>query len=173
MVFGSFKVDYQFGIEQEKRVYEVLKQSKLRKNLEHSANPRAPWDFYSKRAVYELKSRRMLSTEYDETLIDYRKIENAIEAESQGLRSYFLFNFQDGVYYVKFDYGLFLTFRTEYSQFKPRSDKVSLPSKRIFIPISYLRRIITWGAEGSEEGGKEMTANESALPTCSALPVNV
>lgn len=110
----------------------------------------APWDFESATVVAELKTRTNSSRDYDTTLIDYIKIERALQEKRD---VYFCFNFTDCVMYCKFSKERFEKYRThtfalvcetdsghemgnrEVSKADPSLKRLV---KRVYIPISHL-----------------------------------
>ena len=56
-----------------------------------------------KSAFVEIKSRRNTHDAYDETMVPAIKIQKALELIRLGHKVYFVFNFTDGIYFVKLE----------------------------------------------------------------------
>lgn len=99
----------------------------------------APWDFESATVVAELKTRTNSSRDYDTTLIDYIKIERALQEKRD---VYFCFNFTDCVMYCKFSKERFEKYHTHTFALVCETDSGhemgNREVKRVYIPISHL-----------------------------------
>jgi len=97
---------YNFGIEQEEKLKTKLEDFF---NVDLIQKDRyAPFDFFSNNGdlQLELKSRKCKSNTYPTTLINKSKLGKVGDVET-----YFIFNFLDGVYYIKYDEKVFNTFK--------------------------------------------------------------
>jgi len=89
--------DYDFGKNQEIMIWNLLK--KKYTDLEMTSGRFNDWDYIDKENVMELKSRRITSYEYADTIIGSNKIYKGKNMLRAGLNVKFIFNFTDGVYY--------------------------------------------------------------------------
>lgn len=128
----GFQTDYQWGKEQEDKVFDILKPlvgSGFHKIEQHNL----PYDFKDDVYLYEVKARRCPYKQYPTTLLPYNKVLSD--------KQYFLFAFTDGVYYLKYDPELF--YRFEVAPFKrfQRADYNDKPALYYYIPINQLKPI--------------------------------
>lgn len=115
-----------FGLEAEKKVAAMLAPLGYQKT-----SPYHPYDFHNKlkNCYIELKTRRISSTAYRDTLIPLSKIKY-IEDDTTGARFAFLFVFTDGRYFIRYD-------KAKFDTFARRNGGVdNVP--HIFIPVSEL-----------------------------------
>lgn len=132
----SYFKDYQFGIEQEEKIKEILEKqfdTKLTKLSRY-----AKFDFESEKCLIEVKSRNVTSTRFDSTMLPYTKIEGI---EKQNKEVYFVFNFTDKIYYIQYNQELFKTFGKANYKRKQRIDYDDKEQLYIFIPIKNLSLI--------------------------------
>jgi hypothetical protein len=113
----------------------------LKTKMYKDSNKFSIFDYHNedKSILSELKSRRLLSTSYNESIIGLNKIKN-IDNDKE---YYFFFSFIDGLYYIKYDKDLFKKFNIRYNvKIKYRYD-VNQPEFRdfIYIPISKMNKI--------------------------------
>ena len=91
--------DSKFGIEKENEYHELLK-NKIDLSLEKNAYKYALFDYIGDKCFIELKSRRIGSTKYRDTMIGCNKL---LFARNCAKDVYFVFAFDDGVFYYKFN----------------------------------------------------------------------
>jgi hypothetical protein len=129
---NSFKKDYVFGKAQEDEV--LLKiQNKFNDNIVKSSSKFEKYDYKGDKYYYELKSRNNKYNAYPTTLIDISKV--------VGDNMIFLFNFTDGLYYIKYDKTLFDTFECKEFVRHKRYDFIDKPKPYYYIPIDKLTKI--------------------------------
>ena len=128
----SFKKDYVFGINQESIVLEKVNKQ-FNDNIIKAKNKFEKYDFKGDKYFYELKSRNNKYDTYPTTLIDISKVVND--------DMIFLFNFTDGLYYIKYDKTLFDTFECKEFVRHKRYDYVDKPKPYYYIPINKLQKI--------------------------------
>lgn len=131
----TFVRDYTFGKTNEEQVL-----MKICKVFDEQINPTTnfcSWDFESDTAIYELKSRNHSSNTYPDVMIGYNKIQPFNNNKPQ----YFLFNFTDGLFYIKYDENIFTDFELKLFKREGRTDYNDKPQVVCHIPIKNLTRI--------------------------------
>ncbi len=96
---ASFKSDYIFGKKKEVEVLDKIKTFFNDENVKASSNLYSKYDFIGSN-LYELKSRNCSYNTYPTTLLPKNKV---CDKDNQ----IFLFNFTDGLYYIKYDKDTF------------------------------------------------------------------
>jgi hypothetical protein len=91
--------DLEFGLKCENELLELFRE-KFDKFLCRT-NQNAIVDYISPKTYLELKSRNCNHDRYDEIMIVKNKIEFAMKTKK---KTYFVYNFLDGVYYYEFNY---------------------------------------------------------------------
>ena len=129
---STFKKDYSFGKIKESEVYEIIK-DKFNDNIIQSTNCFERFDFKGDKYYYELKSRNNKYSDYPTTLIEKAKIiaHNIV----------FLFNFIDGLYYIRYSEKKFSKFECKEFCRHKRYDYNDKPRPYYFIPIDKLKKI--------------------------------
>lgn len=127
--------DYRFGKSQEDlilpRVKNFFKEAELK-----STDKFSKWDFEGEHTVYELKSRNVTKNTYPTTILPADKV--GCDKEQV-----FLFNFTDGLYYIKYNAEQFATFAK--NPFRRWRAGVNDKEKPYFhIPIETLLAIDGW-----------------------------
>jgi hypothetical protein len=95
----KYEADREFGIAEEEKQFAVLK-SKFGDDLERMTGRYCKMDFKSQNCYVELKSRRCNKDTYEDTMVSESKLKYA---EKRGTPTFFAFNFQDGIYYWKYN----------------------------------------------------------------------
>lgn len=95
-----YKDDYLFGKNQEKRIKPILDKH-FKVELTHSSEQYSKYDFECDEFYIEIKSRKCSYNSFPTTLLTCNKITNV----SKDL--IFVFNFNDGIYYIKYDQDRF------------------------------------------------------------------
>jgi len=129
----AFKRDYDFGIKSQIDVFPKLS-AFFGGNITPTTHKLDPWDYIGEDCVYELKSRCVSYSKYPTTIMGFDKIKNIDK------KMVFLFNFTDGLYYIRYEKELFDTFEVEVF----RRYRVGVNDKEkayIYIPIEHLKRI--------------------------------
>lgn len=90
-----------------RRAYGLRYETELQEQIEKivgcdlkKTNRYAKFDYTSKSSIVELKSRRVKSTDYKETLINNSKLENLDEVNKD---IWFFFKYTDCLKYIKYD----------------------------------------------------------------------
>lgn len=129
---NSFKLDYKFGKSKEDEILSIIK-NQFKEDIVKSENLFERYDYKSDTHYYELKSRNNKYEAYPTTLIEKGKViaKNLI----------FLFNFTNGLYYIKYDKNEFDTFECKQYVRNKRIDYKDIPKLYYFIPIKNLIKI--------------------------------
>jgi len=131
----SFREDYAFGKTSEERA--LIKMCRFfNQCIRPTTDAYCRWDFESDTTIYEMKSRKVYSNTYDEVLINYSKIQPICKEQ------YFLFNFIDGLFYIKYDEELFTEFELKVFKREGRTDYNDKPQVCCYIPNKYLTQIL-------------------------------
>lgn len=126
---------YQFGIDNEDKLIILFNDffnCKFCKGDKYST-----YDFYSDEKILELKSRRCNKDKYDTTFINYNKIKNIGKYKELNKVIYFIFNYIDGIYYIKYDPVLFKDFKIV-DTYTTNCNFSKGMRKNIEIPITHL-----------------------------------
>ena len=129
----SFREDYAFGKTSEERA--LIKMCQFFNQCIRPTTEFCKWDFESDTTIYELKSRKVYSNTYDEVMIGYNKIQPIRKPQ------YFLFNFIDGLFYIKYDEEVFMDFELKLFKREGRTDYNDKPQVVCYIPNKYLTKI--------------------------------
>jgi hypothetical protein len=127
----SFKKDYTLGLQKEDEVLPKIK-NYFKREIQKTNNKFETYDFYDEKYTYELKSRNVKYETYPTTLIAKDKIRKRI---------IFLFDFTDGLYYIKYKHKKFENFECKEFVRNKRSDYNDKQKEYIYIPIEYLKKI--------------------------------
>lgn len=95
--------DLEFGISAEDEIKELLEHKfncGLNKQSKYSC-----FDYVSncENIYIELKTRRCNFDKYPDTMIGYNKVKKSISLVNSGKKVYFIFKFEDGIYYYNFE----------------------------------------------------------------------
>lgn len=92
---------YEYGIKQEKIIFETLKTKYP--NLKQTEEKYSDWDFYDdiEKIKIELKSRRSKSNAYQSTILGSNKIFKGRKEKKNGYKVYYFFNFLDKIKYYR------------------------------------------------------------------------
>lgn len=127
----SFRRDYCFGLKKEDELLPIIR-TFFDRDIQKSTNKFERFDFVDEKYKYELKSRQNEYNKYPTTLIPADKICKRI---------IFLFNFTNGLYYIKYRKSKFNTFERKMFVRNQRSDFNDLEKEYIYIPIDKLKKI--------------------------------
>lgn len=130
----SFKNDYAFGKEKEKEILNIINK-KFNDNIKLVDEPYCKFDFEGDKYIYELKSRNCKYLSYPTTLLPFNKV--IVNSK----KSIFLFNFMDGLYYIRFREKIFKTFTVQSFCRKKRNDFNDKVQLYYYIPIEALKKI--------------------------------
>lgn len=128
--------DIKFGTEQEIKLFDTLKTYFNSKSLKPSKNKYALFDYESKSQMIELKSRYCCKDTYSTTIVGLNKIEYARNSDK---KCYICFNFEDGLYYIKFNEKQFDNFAIKTISRKDRGCVEN--AKYVLIPVNLLTKI--------------------------------
>ena len=99
----NFKSDFSLGMAGEESVLPKLR-SYFKKDIRKSAGKYCKYDYIDEDGtLYELKTRRCMSSTYPTTMLPVHKVVD-------GAEQYFIFNFTDKIMYLKYDKNLFASF---------------------------------------------------------------
>jgi hypothetical protein len=128
----TFKEDLKNGEEKENQIFGIIKDYFKDDKLEQKKGKYDKYDFKGDN-FYELKNRTNKFNQYPTTLIALDKIiaDNLI----------LLFNFTDGLYFIKYDKKLFDTFEIKKFQRGYRPDIKDVKKDYLYIPIENLTKI--------------------------------
>ena len=106
----SKKLDIQFGLDNETKVLPIISKF-LNTNLNklHHFSP-IDWVNETKTIYVELKSRRIRHNQYETALLGLNKIKNC---NNKKIEYYFVWQYIDGLFYLKYDEELFKSFNIE------------------------------------------------------------
>lgn len=101
MYSKKFNDDYQYGIDSEKEILQILN-SKFDCNLKQT-NKYDPYDFIDddKKVIVELKTRRNTKNRYDSTIIGFHKIQKIMIKKDY--KKILCFRFTDDLVYYRLD----------------------------------------------------------------------
>jgi glutaredoxin len=100
----------------------------------------AKYDFFDETTNYEVKSRTNNYSKYPTTMITWNKCCDCDRDKDLIL----LFNFTDGLYYIKFDEELFKLYQRDMFS---RANIAEDEKQHIYIPISHLTPIVIYGGD--------------------------
>ena len=129
----SFVTDYAFGKTKEEQALQKI--CRFFNEEIHPTTEWCRWDFESDFAIYELKSRNVNSNTYPDVMVGYNKIQPIRKNQ------YFLFNFTDGLFYIKYDEELFMDFELKVFKREGRMDYNDKRQVMCHIPRKYLTKI--------------------------------
>jgi len=131
-----FEASYAYGKTQESRVYPVIK-AFFGKEIIQNTDRWAKYDYKDNDTNYELKSRTNNYSKYPSTLITMNKLCDCDRDKELIL----LFNFTDGLYFIKFDTEQFKLYQKEMFS---RANIAEDEKIHVYIPISHLTLIQNW-----------------------------
>jgi hypothetical protein len=128
----TFKDDYSFGVSEEDKILQKINDY-FKDNIVKSKSSKSIYDYKGGANYYEVKSRKNTYDAYPTTLIGANKVFTNNQV--------FIFNFTDGIYYIKYDEDLFKTFDKKLFKRNTRSDYIDKESYYYFIPCNKLIKI--------------------------------
>jgi len=131
-----WKNSYAYGKAQEARIHPVIKEY-FKKDIIPTEGQYAKYDFCDNDTNYELKSRTNNYSKYPSTLITMNKLCDCDRDKELIL----LFNFTDGLYFIKFDTEQFKLYQKEMFS---RANIAEDEKIHVYIPISHLTLIQNW-----------------------------
>lgn len=134
----SQQKDLNFGLSQEKEILPIINKH-FKDDAVQYDEMYSTQDFHSCMNVYELKSRNVKHNTYNTAIIGCNKVK--LQPKDNGKTLYLLFNYTDGLYYIKYEKELFDTFNTRPFCRHARIDYVDKESYVFDIPIDKLTKI--------------------------------
>ena len=133
----SYQNDISFGLSQEEKLLPVLK-NVFSKDLIPTPNHYNLFDFIdiNNNVYVELKSRRVRSDQYLDTMISLKKIQFA--KENLDKTFYFVFNFLDQILFWKYNANDNINYRIGGRVDRNKSEL----QEYAFIPVRYLSKLI-------------------------------
>jgi hypothetical protein len=133
----KFQKDYDYGKSVEGNVLNTIQTYFHDSDITSIQNPYSVYDFKSKTKRFELKSRNNTKNRYATTMIGENKVLDASKFKGEYI---FLFNFTDGLYYIKYDQQVFDTFEVDIRGRKDRG--YAEMAKYVLIPVKLLKPVI-------------------------------
>lgn len=132
---SSYKRDYIFGKGKETEVYDKIKVFFKDDDVKPTQHRYDKYDFVGKN-MYELKSRNNKYRDFKTTLLPKNKVVD------DKVNQVFLFNFTDGLYYIRYDKDTFDNkIECNYFRRRPRVDYNDKEELYYHIPIELLQLI--------------------------------
>jgi hypothetical protein len=128
----SFKKDYETGILGEVKILSIINEH-FNRSIKKSDGTYCKYDFIDDKYKYELKTRNNYYNTYPTTIIAVDKLVSD--------KLIFLFNFKDGLYYIKYKKIIFDTFEKKMFVRNKRDDYKDIEKEYFFIPIEKLKKI--------------------------------
>ena len=133
----TLESDIEYGLRREKELFEPI-QKHFGVELKPAKDKYALYDFRGLGIRVELKSRRNKKNTYATTLIGKNKVDNAKRIQID-VKSYFVFDFTDGLYCIKYNEELFKTFEVVT---KGRNDRGKDEYNKYYeIPVNLLQQM--------------------------------
>jgi hypothetical protein len=133
---SAFNRDYEFGRKSETTVLDTIRTFFNDSTIVPSTDKFDRYDFIGAGCKYELKTRRLTRNRFATTMLPLGKL-----LSENPENNIFLFQFTDGLYYIRYDKETFSTFnvapfcRQDRSGFDAEQDY-------IYIPVNLLTKII-------------------------------
>jgi hypothetical protein len=150
MTNRNYKQDNSFGLNEENLILPILEKY-FKETISKSTNKYEKWDGASNTTLYEIKSRTNRYNAFNDTIIGANKV---LETDKTQI---FIFNFTDGIYYIKYEKSLFDTFPNSPFLRNEREDIVDTVKHHYYIPIKKLTLI-------ERKGSPAMTVNDFFNP---------
>jgi len=127
----NFIDDYYMGKRNENYVHSLIYKYWSDRQISKAVDEYSNYDFYDSKYKYELKSRRCAHDKYPTTIIPEMKCHK---------RTYLLFLFTDGLYYIRYRKDKFDKYNKKMFV-KNRDDKQDVCKYYYYIPIEDLKKI--------------------------------
>lgn len=127
----SFSNDMIMGKVNEDYVYKLIRKYWPEREIQKSNDLYSNYDFLDDKYKYELKSRRFEYNKYETTMIPEMKCHK---------KTYLLFLFTDGLYYIRYRKSVFKCFEKKLFV-KNRCDKDDVKKLYYYIPIEMLKKV--------------------------------
>jgi hypothetical protein len=129
----TFKEDYELGIKSEDVVLEKIKNYFSDDTIKKSESRVSRYDYKSETSLYELKTRTNACKKFPTTLLPKNKV--------FGDNHIFLFQFTDGLYFLRYSRELFDTFECKPFRRIQRADYNDKEALYYYIPVDSLTHI--------------------------------
>ena len=129
----TFKEDYALGKQGEKKALPYIKDY-FNSNIEEILDDYSKHDYADNNFKYELKTRTCKYTAFPTTLMP---VDKAVDD-----KTIFLFQFTDGLYWIRYNADEFKNFETKQFVRHQRADYNDKEKDYFFIPIDKLTKII-------------------------------
>ena len=136
----SYINDYNYGMKSEARVLKTIRHFWNKPNIEKTKDKYSTYDFFDGQIYYELKSRKCSSSQYNTTMIPSGKLYSKYE-------QILLFDFTDGLYYIKYSPEEFANFERRMFESQDRIGMKGNNREYVFIPTNRLIRICEYRQE--------------------------
>ena len=130
----SYKNDNSFGLTEEDKILPILEKY-FGEKITKSLNKYEKWDGEGLTSLYEIKSRTNKHNAFNDTIIAMNKVVQTSKAQ------FFIFNFTDGIYYIKYNETLFNSFTSSPFLCHKREDIIDTIKQYYYIPIKHLSLI--------------------------------
>jgi len=131
---SSYKTDYIFGKKKEEEILSII-EDYFKDNIKQNKERYVKYDYEGTTNIYELKSRTNKYEAYPDTLLPFDK------TQLKDKNQIFLFNFTNGLYFIKYSEDLFKTFKCQAFKRNQRIDYNDIVKPYIYIPIDKLTKI--------------------------------
>ena len=132
--------DLKFGYTHERNVLERLQTQFNSTLMRGGTYDTMDYTNPAKTLFIELKSRRINHNQYPTAIIGRNKVRFCSDPTKE---YYFVYNYEDGLFYIKYDPELFATFDVvEEYQRNRRPDARDAPQEVVMIPYKYLKRFV-------------------------------
>lgn len=135
----SQKEDLAFGAKNQTEVLPLINQF-FNDNAVEYDDEFSTQDFYSERAVYELKSRAIKHNQYPTAIIGCNKCN--LKEDDLHKELFFVFKYTDGLFYIKYENSTFANYKMRPFCRNARSDYNDRTSLVWDIPYQDLKRIV-------------------------------
>ena len=133
---SAFNKDYEFGRQSETTVLDTIRTFFNDSTITPSTDKFDRYDFTGAGCKYELKTRRLTRNRFASTMLPLGKL-----LSENPENNIFLFQFTDGLYYIRYDKETFSAFNV--APFC-RQDRAGFDAEQdyIYIPVNLLTKII-------------------------------
>lgn len=134
----TLESDIEYGKRREKECLQPIIDYFNFQDLKQTKKEFSLYDYYCLGVRIELKSRRVNKTRFETTFIGKNKVDYAYK-NRKDIKSYFVFDFLDGLYYIKYKSDLFKTFTVS---IQGRTDRGKDELKEYYeIPVDLLKKM--------------------------------
>jgi hypothetical protein len=131
--------DLAFGTKNEENVWTTIENALGTKLTRLGGYSPLDYTNEAKTIWAELKTRRIAHNQYPTALIGKNKVDFC---DKENVAYYFVYSYNDGLWYIKYDKALFDTFRVEIEYERGwRPDASNAPSAVVHIPVEHLQKL--------------------------------